>query len=94
MKREPPQTVIARNIEKSSNPGIKIRVLYVNKEKFTINIAEIKKLKKVLLSLRNLDENKLKASNIKAKFIEMKKFKIIAFIMLKIVRKIPLREIR
>jgi hypothetical protein len=66
----------------------------VNNEKFTTKIAEIKKLKKVLLSFKSLDENKLIASIIKAIFIEMKKLKIIALIMLKIVRKIPVREIR
>jgi len=71
MKRDPPNTVIARNTEKSSNSGIIISVLYVKNEKFTTNIEEIKLLKKVLLSLRSLDENKLKASVIKAKFIEM-----------------------
>jgi hypothetical protein len=43
----------------------------VKNEKFTTNIEEIKILKKVLLSLRSLDENKLNASVIKAKFIEM-----------------------
>jgi hypothetical protein len=43
----------------------------VNSEKFTTKIAEIKKLKNVLLSLRSLDENRLIASKIKAKFIEM-----------------------
>jgi hypothetical protein len=43
----------------------------VKNEKFTTNIEEIKILIKVLLSLRSLDENKLKASVINAKFIEM-----------------------
>jgi hypothetical protein len=81
MNSEPPNTVIARKIEKISNPGIKISVLYVKSEKFTTKIAEIKKLKKVLLSLRSLDENKLNASIMKARFIEMNKFKIIAFII-------------
>jgi hypothetical protein len=44
--------------------------------------------------LRSLDENKLKASVIKAIFIDMGKFSIIAFMILKIVRKIPIREVR
>ena len=71
MKSEPPNTVIARKIERSSNPGIKISVLQVNNEKFTTKIEDINILKKVLLSLRNLDENKLKARIMKAKFMEM-----------------------
>jgi hypothetical protein len=53
----------------------------VNSEKFITKMADIRKLKNVLLSLRSLDENKLMPSIIKAKFIEMKRFKIIAFIM-------------
>ncbi len=66
----------------------------MNNEKFITRIEEIKELTKVLLSLRSLDENKLKASVIKAIFIDMGKFSIIAFMMLKIVRKIPIREVR
>jgi hypothetical protein len=53
----------------------------VNSEKLITKMAEIRKLKNVLLSLRSLDENKLIPSIIKARFIETKKFKIIAFIM-------------
>ena len=66
----------------------------MNNEKFITRIEEIKVLIKVLLSLRSLDENKLKASVIKAIFIDMGKFSIIAFMMLKIVRKIPIKEVR
>ena len=66
----------------------------MNNEKFITRIEEIKVLIKVLLSLRSLDENKLKASVIKAIFIDIGKFMIIAFIMLKIVRKIPIRDVR
>jgi hypothetical protein len=43
----------------------------VKSEKFTTKIEEIMILKKVLLSFRSLDENKLIASTIKAKFIEI-----------------------
>jgi hypothetical protein len=66
----------------------------VNNEKFITSIVEIKVLKKVLLSLRSLDENKLKASVIKAIFIDMGKILIIANMILKIVRKIPTKEIK
>ena len=66
----------------------------MNNEVFITSIEEIKVLKKVLLSLRSLDENKLKASIIKAIFIDMGKIWIIAFMMLKIVRKIPIRDVR
>jgi hypothetical protein len=53
----------------------------VKSEKFITNIAEIKKLKNVLLSLRSLDENKLNDRIINAKLIDIKTFKIIPFIM-------------
>ncbi|MHA1479604.1 MAG: hypothetical protein ACTSPU_15525 [Promethearchaeota archaeon] len=43
-------------------------------EKFTIRIDEIMTLKKVLLSLRNLEENRLNASIIKEILIDIKKF--------------------
>jgi hypothetical protein len=49
----------------------------VKNEKFTIRIDEIMTLKKVLLSLRNLEENRLKASIIKEMLIDIKKFEII-----------------
>jgi hypothetical protein len=49
-------------------------------------------LKKVLLSLRSLEENRLKASIIKERLIDIKKFRIIEFMIKKIVRKTPIRE--
>jgi len=49
-------------------------------------------LKKVLLSLRSLEENRLKARIIKEMLIDIKKFKIIEFMIKKIVRKTPIRE--
>jgi hypothetical protein len=66
----------------------------VNNEKLITSIEEIKVLKKVLLSLRSLDENKLIASIIKAIFIDMGNILIIAITMLKIVRKMPIRDTR
>jgi hypothetical protein len=80
-KRDPPNTVIARNIEKISKSGIRTSVLYVKSEKFTTSIAEIKKLKKVLLSFKSLDENKPKARIMNAKLIDTYKFNIIPFMM-------------
>jgi hypothetical protein len=66
----------------------------VKNEKFTIRIDEIMTLKKVLLSLRNLEENRLKASIIKERLIDIKKYGIIEFMMKKRVRKTPIREIK
>jgi len=66
----------------------------VNNEIFITSIVEIKVLKKVLLSLRNLDENRLKARVIKAIFIDIGKMLIIAKMIFKIVRKIPTKEIK
>jgi len=66
----------------------------VNNEKLITSIVEIKVLKKVLLSLRSLDENKLIASVIKAIFIDMGKLLIIVITKLKIVRKMPIRDTR
>ncbi|MBY9012118.1 MAG: hypothetical protein KGD70_07075 [Candidatus Lokiarchaeota archaeon] len=66
----------------------------MNNEKLITSIVEIKVLKKVLLSLRSLDENKLIASVIKAIFIDMGKLLIIVITMLKIVRKMPIRDTR
>ncbi|MHA1486978.1 MAG: hypothetical protein ACTSSC_07370 [Promethearchaeota archaeon] len=89
---EPPKTVIAKDTAMISILGININVLYVKKEKFTTNTVEIMMLKKVLLSLRNLEENRLKASIIKEMLIDTKKFISIEFRMNKIVRKTPIRE--
>ena len=72
--------------------GININVLYVKKEKFITKIAEIMLLKKVLLSLRSLEENRLKASIIKEMLIDIMKFRIIELMIKKIVRKIPIKE--
>jgi hypothetical protein len=66
----------------------------VKNEKFTIRIDEIMTLKKVLLSLRNLEENRLKASIIKERLIDIKKYGIIEIMMKKRVRKTPIREIK
>ena len=49
-------------------------------------------LKKVLLSLRSLEENRLNASNIKERLIDIKKFRIIELMIKNIVRKIPIKE--
>jgi hypothetical protein len=64
----------------------------VKNEKFTTKIDEIMMLKKVLLSLRSLEEKRLKASNIKERLIDIKKFRIIELMIKNIVRKIPIRE--
>jgi len=49
-------------------------------------------LKKVLLSLRSLEENRLKASIIKERLIDIKKFRIIELMIKKSVKKMPVRE--
>jgi len=93
---DPPKTVIAKDTAmiSISSIGININVLYVKKEKFTTKTDEIMILKKVLSSLRNLEENRLKASIIKEMLIDTKKFISIEFRMKKIVRKTPIREIK
>jgi len=64
----------------------------VKNEKFTIKIDEIMIFKMVLLSLRNLEEKRLKASIIKERLIDMMKLTIIELMIKKRVRKTPTRD--
>jgi hypothetical protein len=64
----------------------------VKNEKFTIKIDEIMTFKIVLLSLRNLEEKRLKASIIKERLIDIKKLRIIELMIKKRVRKTPTRD--
>jgi len=81
--------LIPMKIENMSIPGIKLKVLNVNKETLTIKIQLAIKFIYFLYNLRYLDENKADATIIHAILIEMKKFIIIAFKIKNIVKKIP-----
>ncbi len=92
-KYDPPKTDTAKNNGNNPKSGIKLKVKYVNEEKLTIKIEEIKRLMIVCFNFRSLDENKLKDIIINAIFVEIYGCEVTKNIRWNINKKIPVNAI-
>ena len=70
-------------------PGIKLKVLNVNRERFDIKIHDAIKFVYFLFNFKYFDENRLNPIIMNATLMDINKFKMIENKTFRIVRKIP-----
>ncbi|MFX1354587.1 MAG: hypothetical protein ACFFGP_11540 [Promethearchaeota archaeon] len=70
-RRDPPQTLIAKNRAKNSKFGIIRKLKNVKSEKLTVKIIDIKKLNNFLFNFNIREVNKLNATIMKEILIEI-----------------------